>query len=89
VTNPVKHGSTAARLSLAVGFGLLAVTLGGVLAAPAYADGHDHDRRWNDARHDRDRHNDYYRGPTVYYTAPPVVYAPPGASLNFSFPLVR
>ncbi|HVB69555.1 MAG TPA: hypothetical protein VNE67_17035 [Acetobacteraceae bacterium] len=31
----------------------------------------------------------YYQQPNVYYSAPPVVYQPPGASINFSIPLFR
>jgi hypothetical protein len=39
------------------------------------------------------RQQGYYRGPDIYYRAPPVVqlppssYQPPGLSLNFGFPL--
>jgi len=45
--------------------------------------------RWREAHH----YNRYYRQPDVYYTAPPVVYQPPGyyqqsgPSLNLNFPL--
>jgi Ni/Co efflux regulator RcnB len=45
--------------------------------------------RWREAH----RYNRYYRQPDVYYTAPPVVYQPPGyyqqsgPSLNLNFPL--
>ena len=46
---------------------------------------HWQDQHWN---------NGTYRGPDVYYSAPPVIYQPPryyeqpGATLNFVFPLV-
>lgn len=87
--------------------GLLAATLTGVLAGPALADGHDHDRNdhghyrqghdehggWHrrgpPERYDGPRYQGYYRRPDVYYSAPPVVYLPPGGSLNFSIPLFR
>jgi hypothetical protein len=32
------------------------------------------------------RYDSYHRRPDVYYSAPPLVYQPPGASLNFTFP---
>lgn len=78
--------------------GLLAATLTGVLAGPARAeDGgrgrneHGHwQRRGPPERYDGPRYQGYYRDPNVYYSAPPVVmYQPPGASLNFNFPLFR
>ncbi|HEX3403135.1 MAG TPA: hypothetical protein VHT74_22700 [Acetobacteraceae bacterium] len=69
---------------------LAAATLTGTLVYPAYAD-NDHDK-WDKRRHEPTRveHRYYsdYRQP-VYYTAPPVVYAPPGVSLNLNFPLYR
>ncbi len=89
----------ARRVRLALLGGLLAATLTGVLAAPAMADqGHDHggwhghggDRgRGPPRRYDGPRYQGYYQDPNVYYSAPPVIYQPPGASLNFSFPLYR
>jgi hypothetical protein len=84
VTNSIQYRA-ASKVRRVVGFGLLAALLGGAVAVPAYAD--DHDRRGHDDH--RDRHRGYDNAPAVYYTAPPVVYAPPGASVNLSFPLFR
>ena len=44
-------------------------------------------RPW--ARYQGPRYQGYYQQPNVYYSAPPVVYQPPGASVNFSFPFFR
>ncbi len=64
-----------------------------------------HDHGHNQHRHDEDgrrqhhgppppryegpNYEGYYRQPDVYYSAPPVVYQPPNASIYFSFPLFR
>jgi hypothetical protein len=83
-------------LRLVVFFALGAVTLTGSLAGPAYAD----DREWNGSRqehahqqvqqqeHRREQHQyqGYYRQPNVYYSAPPVVYQPRGASIYLGVP---
>jgi hypothetical protein len=80
----------SARIVRGVVFLGLATALIGTLAATAYADGHDNrDRKHDESRRDDRRPVEVYRQPDVYYSAPPVVYAPPGASLNFSFPLYR
>lgn len=96
----------AATRRFAVCVGLSAALLTGVLVASAFADDHDgRNRGHNEPRHeqarqqerwrDAHRYDDYDRRPSVYYSAPPVVYAPPAyyrqpaASLNFSFPFFR
>jgi hypothetical protein len=98
---------TAPRL--AVFFVLAAATLSGMLATPAFADNDYDNRNngWNQSRQQQarqrawqqerwreaHRYNRYYRQPDVYYTAPPVVYQPPGyyqqsgPSINLNFPL--
>lgn len=86
MTNCAKTWLPASVFRLAVCLALAAGTLTGALAHPAYAD--DHDRRGNQhARNDR-RNDEHYRQP-IYYTAPPVVYASPGPSINLNFPLYR
>ncbi|HVC59396.1 MAG TPA: hypothetical protein VND19_03390 [Acetobacteraceae bacterium] len=90
MANRTKIRLPASALRLAMLGALAAATLTGTLAGPAFADGHDRDRERhrNDARREP-RHYEYYRQPDVYYTAPPVVYAPPGVSINLGFPLYR
>jgi hypothetical protein len=77
---------------------VVAVTLGGLAANPAAADGwRDHDRRgWREHErrdHDWRRYRPYYVAPSYYYGPPPVIYAPPPRvyapppSINFVFPL--
>ncbi len=95
-------GSRADRVRLGLFCGLLAAALTGAAAAPALADGHDHGPRGRDDRGHDDHgrrgpppryegpgYQGYYQQPNVYYSAPPVVYQPPGASINFSIPLFR
>jgi hypothetical protein len=85
MTNRITDCLPASRLRLMV-FGALAMaTLAGTLAAPAFADDHGRGRGRNDQR--RDWHHDD-RQP-AYYNAPPVVYVPPGVSINLGFPLYR
>jgi hypothetical protein len=88
MTNRITTRLPASRLRLMV-FGALAMaTLAGTLAAPAFADDHDRGRGRNDQRRDW-RHDGDNRQPEVYYNAPPVVYVPPGVSINLGFPLYR
>ena len=58
-----------------------------------YRHGHDEHGGWQHRGppppYDGPRYQGYYRQPDVYYSAPPVVYMPPGGSLNFSIPLFR
>ncbi len=91
-------GSRAGRVRLGLLCGLLAAALTGAAAAPALADGHDHrhqgrhddrGRRGPPPRYVGPSYQGYYQQPNVYYSAPPVVYQPPGASINFSIPLFR
>ena len=78
-----------ARLGLA---GLAFVSVALTCIPSGFAEEHDRDRdHWRWREHG---YHDYYRRPDVYYSAPPVVYAPygyyaprPGVSLNFSFPI--
>ncbi len=94
-------------LRLVVFCGLAVAALSGTLACPAYAD-NDHgngqgngNKHWNEPRREnwqrtrwQEQHRSYdnYRQPDVYYTAPPVIYPPPGyyqqagPSLNFNIP---
>ena len=86
MTNQIKGMFPASTLRLAMFCGLAAMTLTGALAVPAYAD-NDHDNRnkqWHESRREQPRYYGYYGQPNVYYTAPPVVYAPPGALLNIN-----
>jgi hypothetical protein len=88
-------------LRLVVFFGLAAAAMTGSLAAPAFADDHDNrNQQWNRSRQEhahqqvqhqehwreQQRYQGYYRQPNVYYSAPPVVYQPPGESIYFGFP---
>jgi hypothetical protein len=89
-----------ATLRPVVFFGLAAVVTG-LLSGPAYADDHDNrNRQWNGSRqehaHQQVQHQEhwreqqhyqgYYHQPNVYYSAPPVVYRPPGASIYLGIP---
>ncbi len=84
-------------VTLALLGGLVIIAMTAVLIGPVHADGRDHrdwqrhgeDRGRGPPRYDGPRYQGYYRQPDMYYSAPPVVYQPPGASLNFSFPMFR
>jgi hypothetical protein len=91
----------SATLRLVGSFGLGAAVLVGSLAGPAYADDHDNrNQQWNGSRqehaqqqarqqerwHEQHQYQEYYRRPNVYYSAPPVVYQPPGPSIYLSLP---
>ncbi|HXA25973.1 MAG TPA: hypothetical protein VNW90_27140 [Acetobacteraceae bacterium] len=91
----------SATLRLVAFFGLAAAILTGSLAGPAYADDQDNrNRQWNGSRQEhahqqvhqqehwqeQHRYQEYYRQPNVYYSAPPVVYQPPGATIYLSVP---
>jgi hypothetical protein len=91
----------SATLRLVVCFGLAAAAVSGSLAGSAYADDHDNrNRQSNGSRQEhahqqiqhqehwreQQRYQGYYRQPDVYYSAPPVVYQPPGASIYLSIP---
>ncbi len=86
MTNRIKAMFSTSTLRLAMFCGLATVTLAGALATPAYADNdHDNrDKRWNQSRREQPRYEGYYGQPNVYYSAPPVVYAPPGALFNLN-----
>jgi hypothetical protein len=88
-------------LRLVVFFGLASAIVTGSLAGPAYADYHDNQNgQWHGSRQEharqqvqhqehwreQQRYQGYYRQPNVYYSAPPVVYQPPGASIYLSIP---
>ena len=77
----------------------IVVGAGGIAAAPAQAAEHnDRYERQNEWRREQQRilqqqrwrelhrYDSYHRRPDVYYSAPPLVYQPPGAALNFTFP---
>jgi hypothetical protein len=91
----------SATLRLVAFFGLAAATLTGSLAGPAYADDHDNRNRQSNGSRQEHAHQQvhqqehwqeqrqyhaYNRQPDVYYSAPPVVYQPPGASIYLSIP---
>ena len=87
------------RCRLAAAFVLAAAALAGPLSVPAFADGPDAYRfegqgRWqergraNEHWRYENRYNGYYSAPPIIYT-PPGYYQQPGASLNFNFPLFR
>ena len=87
MTDRIRTCLPFSALRLAVFCGLTAATLTGALAVPAYADNDDHGNRnthWHEGWREQP-HYGYYGQPNVYYTAPPVVYAPPVASFNFMF----
>jgi hypothetical protein len=88
--NRIRASRPGSTLRLVVFCGLAAAAFSGTLACPAYADndhgkGHGNwNKRWNESRqenwqrtHWREQHRSY-RQPDLYYTAPPVVYSPPG-----------
>ena len=68
-------------------------------ASPAFAEGQNEPRfERRGSWQERSRENEHWRykhRSNGYYSAPPIIYAPPqyyqqpGASLNFSFPLFR
>jgi uncharacterized iron-regulated membrane protein len=101
MANRLRASLPASMLGLAVCFGLAVATLTGSLAGLAHADDNDNrNRQWNGSRqehahqqvqqqeHRREpqHYQGYYRQPNVYYSAPPVVYQPPGASIYLGFP---
>lgn len=71
----MRRGATAA----------IALALGILIAAPAFAEGGDHDRREHERwEHERGEHRGYWRPgyvvtppPVAYYGQAPVYYAPP------------
>ncbi len=104
MTDHIQRGRPVARMSFALCIGLAAASL----AATAQADppgSHGNKKNVQQQAHGRppqhqhwqqaQRYDDRYRRPDVYYTAPPVVYAPPGyyqqqgPTVIFSFPLLN
>ena len=87
----IKAGRRASIGRFAVCLGIAAAALAGPIVSAAHAN--DRDRRWEHGRGPGWR-DGYYHRPDVYYSAPPVIsppmgyYQQPGASLNFTFPLV-
>jgi hypothetical protein len=101
--NRIRARCPGPTFRLAVFCGLAAAALSGTLACPAYADNeNDHrNKHWNESRQAQAHQQNWqraqwqeqrYRQPDVYYTAPPVVYPPPGyyqqpgPSFTFSIP---
>jgi hypothetical protein len=95
----VNQASATLRLVLFAGLGAAGLT--GSIAAPAHANNQENgDRQWNGSRQEhphqqvqqqqhwqeQHRYQGYYRQPNVYYSAPPVVYQPPGASIYLGIP---
>lgn len=108
MNNRIGHALRAPPLRLAAVLSLAAAFVIGTIAVPAHADDHGRGKghgaqRGSEGQQfaDRDhregghRHYEQRGGRDYYYSAPPVVYAPPGyyqqpgATLYYSFPLYR
>jgi hypothetical protein len=106
MTNRIRASRPGSTFRLAVFCGLAATALSGTLNYPAYADNdNDHqNKHWNNPRQVQAHQQNWqqthwqaqrYHQPDVYYTAPPVVYPPPGyyqqqpgPSLTLSIPFL-
>ena len=98
MTSKTVRSSSAGRIVTIAVLGV--AVLFGSLSGPAYADGNDNHRgdgrgyqqdrgRPNERWRPQDRYDGYYSAPPVIYAPPAYYYQQPGASLNFSFPLFR
>lgn len=102
MTHRTDHRTPWAGLFLGLGVAILAAGLAGPAQADDrdhgnYNGGRDQPHRppppphvvQHDQRRPPHPYDDRDRGPDMYYSAPPVIYQPPGPSLSIILPLYR